>query len=259
MKFNEIQDLVRGIPYIMDDMAYDIYHFVLDAKPANCLELGFGHGASSCYIAAALEELGEGRLTAVDLLPAREWQQPSIEELLSKTGLSSWVEVHREATSYNWFLKKMIASQTEDGKCLPLYDFCFLDGAKNWTIDGAAFFLTDKLLNQKGWIVFDDLQWAYASKLREGKKKTDGVSLFELGEDELREPHVELVFQYLVMQHPDYANFLVKDNWWAWAQKDPAGSKELRIELSMAYQKRLAAWEKKHGRRQRPPFAPMKP
>jgi len=257
MKFEEIKKLIHGVPYVMDDMAYDLYHFILEEKPLECLELGFGHGASSCYVAAALQERGEGHLTSVDLLPAKEWQSPAIEELLEKTGLGDWVTVVRENTSYTWFLKKTICDQTDENVCTPVYDFCFLDGAKNWTIDSAAFFLADKLLRPEGWFVFDDLQWTYDSKLKEGKKKTDGVYMLDMAQDELEQPHVELIFQYLVMQHPNYSNFLVKDNWWGWAQKVPDGSKEVQIQLSSQYKKRLATWEEKHQRKQRPPFAPF--
>lgn len=254
MKYKEIREMVQGVPYVMEDMAYDLYHFVLENQPAECLELGFGHGASSCYIAAALDEIGAGRLTSVDLQGAQEWQNPAIEDLMTQTGLGKWVTVEREKTGYNWFLKKKISERTVENRCNPLYDFCFLDGAKNWTIDGTAFFLADKLLKQNGWFVFDDLQWTYESKLKEGKKKTDGVYMLDMGEDELIQPHVELIFQLLVMQHPEYSNFLVKDNWWGWAQKDPNGSKELEVRLSDGYKKRLAAWEKKHNKKHRAPF-----
>ncbi len=254
MKFEEIRSLVKGVPYVMDDMAYDLYHHVLENKPDQCLELGFGHGASSCYVAAALDELGEGRLTSVDLVGAKEWQDPTIEQLLEKTGLRKWVNVVRENTGYNWFLKRMIASSTKENRCIPLYDFCFIDGAKNWTIDGAAFFLADKLIKQGGWLVFDDLQWTYESKLREGKKKTDGVSMLEMGEDELNQPHVELIFQLLVMQHPEYSNFLVKDDWWGWAQKTPSGEKNVTLTRSDGYLQRLGKWEEKHQKRKRRPF-----
>lgn len=257
MKFEEVRALVKGVPYVMDDMAYDLYHHVLEKRPEECLELGFGHGASSCYVAAALDELGEGHLTSVDLMSAKEWQSPTIEELLEKTGLAARVSVVRENTGYNWFLKKKIEQRSSAGSCSPCYDFCFIDGAKNWTIDGAAFFLADKLIKEHGWIVFDDLQWTYESKLREGKKKTDGVSMLEMGEDELNQPHVELIFQLLVMQHPSYSNFLVKDDWWGWAQKSPGGRKEVEIRNSEGYRQRRVKWEEKHGRRKRRPFEPM--
>lgn len=257
MKFHTIEKLVRGIPYIMPELAHDIYHFILEEKPQHCLELGFGHGVSSCYIAAALDELGQGHLTTVDLLPAQEWQDPPIEELLQKTGLASYVSVHRENTSYTWFLKKVIYENSVGNSCPPLYDFCFIDGAKNWTIDGLTFFLVDKLLKQDSWILFDDLQWTYLSKLQEGKRKTDGVFMLDMGEDELAQPHLELIFQLLVMQHPEYANFRVKDNWWAWAQKNPSGSKEVEFVLSEPYKERLAAKERETGVPHRAPFAPF--
>jgi predicted O-methyltransferase YrrM len=257
MKFKEIKKLVAGVPYIMDDMAYDLYHFVLEQQPREVLELGFGHGASSCYIAAALEEIGTGHLTSVDLIPAKEWQNPAIEDLLSTTGLTSWVSVARENSSYTWFLQKKIMERTQENVCSPLYDFCFIDGAKNWTIDSSAFFLVDKLLNRDGWVVFDDLQWTYESKLKEGKKKSDGVFMLDMADDELTHPHVELIFQLLVMQHPEYSNFLVKDNWWGWAQKTRNGNKEVVSQLSDGYKARLAAWEEKNGVIHRAPFEPF--
>ena len=257
MEFKTVQEHVEGVPYILPELARDIYEFVGSHAPQQCLELGFGHGASSCYIAAALEELGQGHLTTVDLASAREWQQPTIEDLLARTGLQPWVTVVREPTSYTWFLKRKIEEATPQNHCRPIFDFCFLDGAKNWTIDGAAFFMADKLLKPGGWFLFDDLQWTYASKRKEGKQKSDGVVIDAMGADEIEQPHVELIFQYLVMQHPDYANFLIKDNWWAWAQKTPGGNKVPKVVMSREYRHRLAEWEARTGRRHRPPFEPF--
>ena len=257
MKFDTIQRSIAGVPFIMPELARDIYNFILEHEPRHCLELGFGHGASSCYIAAALQEVGHGHLTAVDLEPAREWQQPAIEELLEHTGLTARVTVVREPTNYTWFLKRRIAERSENRVCRPLYDFCFLDGAKNWTIDSAAFFLMDKLLRPEGWLLFDDLQWTYAGKKADGKQTSDGVSLRAMGPDELEEPHIELIFQLLVMQHPAYANFHIKDNWWAWAQKTREGSRAPTFEHSPAYRRRLAEWEARTGRRHRAAFEPF--
>jgi len=257
MKFEEIRSKIDGIPYIMSEMAKDLYNFVIENKPRQCLELGFAHGASSCYIAAALDEIGSGHITSVDLISGLEWQKPTIEELMEQTGLGGWVTINREHTGYNWFLKKKIMDRSLNNRCTPLYDLCFIDGPKNWTIDSAAFFLVDKLLKPGGWVVFDDLQWTYEKKVNEGKTKSDGVSLLELGPDEIVQPHIELIFQLLVMQHPDYSNFLVKDNWWAWAQKVPDGRKDVRFENSTEYLERLDAWEAKYKRRLRRPFEPF--
>jgi predicted O-methyltransferase YrrM len=256
VKFSDVTEAIAGIPYVMPEMAKDLYDFVMKHRPKRCLELGFGHGASSSYIAAALDEIGTGRLTSVDLLSAREWQKPPIEEVLAKTDLQHLVDIHRERSGYNWFLKKEIAANSSGNVCRAVYDFCFIDGAKNWTIDAAAFFLVDKLLKPGGWIVFDDLQWTYRSKLAEGKRKSDGVYMAEMGDDELDQPHVELIFQLLVMQHPDYANFYVKDNWWAWAQKT-GGDKSVRFEYSEDYLWRKAEKERRTGVVARPPFVSM--
>lgn len=242
MQFEAVKAHIAGIPYILDEMATDLYSFIMKEEPRECLELGFGHGASSCYIAAALDELGKGKLTSVDLLSGMEWQTPSIEELLLRTGLSNRVEVHRERSNYTWFLAKQIEKQTFNKRCVPVYDFCFIDGAKHWTTDAAAFFLVDKLLKPGGWLVFDDLRWTFQSKVNEGKRKLDGVSLSTMGSAELTEPHIEKVFRLLVMQHPEYSNFRVKDDWWAWAQK-AAGSKEVKYDYSESFLQKRAVSE----------------
>jgi predicted O-methyltransferase YrrM len=232
MKFEEISAQLEGIPFISTSQGRSLYNFILEKQPLECLELGFAHGTSSCYIAAALDEIGKGHLTSVDLIPAMQWQKPSIEELLSKTQLQKYVTVEREITSYTWFLKKKIEEMSSANTCQPIYDFCFLDGAKNWTIDSCAFFLVDKLLKQNGWILFDDLKWTYSTKYSQGKTHSDGISIREMGEDELYTPHLELIFRLLVMQHPDYSEFKIQDDWWGWAHKVSGSKKTLVLEES---------------------------
>ncbi|MCT7958188.1 class I SAM-dependent methyltransferase [Laspinema palackyanum] len=216
MKFEEVKQLLEGVPFMTPAQGKIIYDFIIDNKVSNCLELGFAHGVSSCYIAAALDEIGGGNLTTVDLISTTQWRDPSIEQLLSKTGLEKYVTVVREQTSYTWFLKKQIEKNTENYSCQPIYDFCFIDGSKNWTIDGFAFCLADKLLKQGGWVLFDDYNWTYGGT---GRSSTDGINHEEMGEDELNTPHIELLFRLVVMQHPDYSEFKIQDEWWAWARK----------------------------------------
>ncbi len=216
MRFEEVHAHLKSIPFMEPDRARLLHEFIIRNRVSSVVELGFAHGVSSCYIAAALDELGGGHLTSVDLLAAREWQKPSIEELLKRTGLEKYVTVAREQTSYTWFLKKRIEEQSGGSGCRPIYDLCFIDGAKNWTIDGLAFFAVDKLLKKGGWILFDDFGWKYSGF---GQDVMDGISLRTMGKDELEVPHIEAVFRLLVMQHPDYANFQIQDGWWAWAQK----------------------------------------
>ncbi len=175
-------------------------------------------------MAAALDEFG-GHLDTVDLLSARD-RVPNLEGLLARMGLDARVTIHREINSYTWFLKKKIAAQSAGGLCEPCYDFCFIDGAKNWTMDGLAFFLVDKLLEPAGWILFDDYNFTY-EKYMKRREVLDGISLRELGPDQRAEAQIEQIFNLLVRQHPSYSNFIVQSNSWAWAQKVPDGRKEV--------------------------------
>jgi len=234
MKFEEILKHIEGIPYISPRAGKVLYDFILESRPAQCLELGFAHGASSCYVAAALDEIGAGHLTAVDLLSSAE-RKPSIEDLLKKTNLGRFVAVQREQNSYTWFLKKKIEERSSSGCCDPCYDFVYIDGPKNWTIDGCAFFLADKLMNEGGWILFDDYKWAYGRQ----RETTDGFVHREMSEDQLSHPNIELVFSYLVMQHPNYSEFRIQDEEWAWARKTRSAQRVLNVETRFSLKFKL--------------------
>lgn len=230
MRFEAIREVVDGIPFMQPERGSVLYRHIQRYKPRRILELGIGHGVSSCYMAAALEENGAGHLTCVDLLSADF--HPSAEELLCKAGLAQWVSIYREHSSYTWFLKKRIEERTpEDALCEPEFDLCFVDGPKNWTIDGAAFFMADKLLNAGGWIIFDDYDWTYNSVATpsSGTCISDGISIREMAEDEAAQPHVEAIFRLLVTQHPDYGEFAIDGNQWAWARKVRAENRNIRL------------------------------
>lgn len=246
MKFDAIARQLDGLQYTSPHKGRVFYDFIMDTRPEQCLELGFAHGVSSCYIAAALHELGRGHLTSVDLLGSKVWFDPTIETLLARTGLESYVTVARENTSYTWFLKKKIEEQTSGHVCVPCYDFCFIDGAKNWTHDGAAFFMVDKLLRTGGWIMFDDLWWSSAmEEARSGLKTAAGVPHEQLAEDEYREPHIEAIFRLLVMQHPSYSRFKVLDELLAMAQKTSGDTKQIRFESMVSVKYKLVSLVKK--------------
>ena len=221
MKFDQVRRIVGATPYMAQDEAWELYHFILENRPRRVLELGHAHGVSSLYMAAALDELSEGTLDTVDIRNSAA-RVPNIEELLAQANLVGRVRVHREQSSYTWFLKKQIETQDR-----PIYDFCFIDGPKNWTIDGLAFFLVDRLLREGGWILFDDYGWTHAKHV--GREATDGISIRSLSEDEINTPQIEAVFRLLVMRHPSYSNFKLQDGWWAWAQKRADGPRDLVI------------------------------
>ncbi|MDH5730349.1 MAG: class I SAM-dependent methyltransferase, partial [Gammaproteobacteria bacterium] len=208
MKLELLKSHLQDIPHMRLPQAEEITRIILDNHYHDILELGFCHGVSTCYMAGALEELGQGQITTIDLESAKNFE-PAIETLLHDLNLSSWVNVCYEPTSYTWRLMHMLQQNP-----IPQFDFCYIDGAHNWFVDGFAFFLVDRLLKPGGLIVFDDLNWTYDTS--PSLKKTDFVK--NMPDDERCTPQVRKVYELLVKTHPNYDEFLDKDGW-AYARK----------------------------------------
>jgi predicted O-methyltransferase YrrM len=258
MKFAEVERLVGSVPFISPEHGLDLYEMILRERPAHILELGIAHGTATCYMAAALDELAAGSITAVDLDSARF--APSAETQLATCGLSRYADIVRMQTGYTWFLHDEIRRQTTSGRCRPKYDLCIIDGPKNWTIDGCAFFLVDKLLNPGGWIIFDDYGWTYAGA-DAARPATDGVTHRDLSSEERTTPQIREVFELLVVPHQNYSRFVLQDHKdWAMAQKIVAPEKTYTIRYSSEYDD-LLSWTmtlarravRKLGRIHRPP------
>jgi len=229
MRFEDVYQKVGHIPFITKDNARFIYDLIINEKKVNILELGFAHGTATCFMAAALQELGGGSVTAVDLLNAREIFKPSIEEQLEATGLSQYVNIIRMQTGYTWYLHDEIKRNTINDVCYEIYDLCIIDGPKNWTIDGAAFFMSDKLLKENGYIIFDDYLWTYAAA-DNSRDVTDGISHRSLSEEERVTPQIREVFELLVKQHPNYGNLqVIEGGEWVIAQKTKSQNKSYVI------------------------------
>jgi predicted O-methyltransferase YrrM len=234
MKKNEIIEKTEGIPFILKHQKDELYDFIITEKPNRILELGFAHGVSACVMAAALDEVHQrGLIDTIDSIPAKNWQNKviSIEDLSSKLGLSKYINIYREAKSYNWWLKKELENKRNNPRWLD-YDFVFIDGSHNWTIDGFAFFLVEKLLRPGGWILFDDLGYSYSQMINiDGRRETAGVSHYDMSQDEIDAKSVGLIFELLVKEHERFENFSYSfSGYWGWAQKTKdAYAKEIRI------------------------------
>jgi predicted O-methyltransferase YrrM len=174
----------------------------------NILELGFRHGVSTCYLAAALDDIGDGSITTIDLEAVHD-EEPNVDQLLDRLGLAHLVQRFYEPTSYTWRLMKML-----DDDPTPRFDLCYIDGAHDWFVDGFAFFLVDRLLRPGGWIIFDDLDWTFArSPALSGTER-----VLRMPAEERTTPQVRKVFELLVVTHPGYEQFRM-DGDWAFARK----------------------------------------
>lgn len=223
MKINEALKATKGIPFIEESKRIELYNFVLEYKPSKILELGFAHGVSACILAAALDELpNPSIIDTVDILPAKAWQDKlvSIDQLSSQMDLEKYIRIHREEKSHTWWLKKEIEESKQNKEWEP-YDFIFIDGAHNWTIDSSAFFLCEKLLRTGGWILFDDLIYTYSHIIeKDGRSETAGVSHYDMSLDEKNEPPVGLIFELLVKDHERFGEIRYSQNKdWGWARK----------------------------------------
>lgn len=226
---------VHGVLWIIPEEGRRLYEHVRQTHPLHVLNIGTAHGVSAAYIAAALEANGRGHVTTVDHSMAA-FSDPSPEELLENAGLMHRVTIVKEHSDYNWFLKERIEDRSdEDGNCEPLYDLCFLDGAHNWTVDGLAVLLVEKLLRPGGWLVLDDLHWTYRG-LYEGEGRPECRNAIYAGhvmsDAELDDDHVAALFRLLVMQHPSFVEFRIEDSAWGYARKGADETRVLRLTSS---------------------------
>jgi predicted O-methyltransferase YrrM len=208
------------------DQGRRIYDHVRSTRPVEILELGTSYGVSAAYMAAALDENGgPGRVTTLDHVRSN-----SPVELLSRldpavAGRIDFVRI--PDSSYTWWLKEKLAERTDDtGPTDPLFDFCFLDGAHNWTVDGLSVVLVEKLLKPGGWLLLDDLEWDYRSDPHGLRER--GI-FFPLSEAERIRPHIRDVFELLVRPNPAFGDMRVEDNTWAWAHKDADAVHGVRV------------------------------
>jgi predicted O-methyltransferase YrrM len=166
--------------------------FVSSPDIDDVLELGFAHGTSTAYMAAALHEKGAGHVTTVDRIDAVD-RKPNISAVLDHVGLAEWVSPIFAARSYTWELMHLLEDQLVNGEIVPCFDFCFIDGAHTWDADGFAFLLVDKLLRGDRWIAFDDVNWTLGSSAT----LKDRGWVRDLPEEEQRTAQVRKVVEVL--------------------------------------------------------------
>ena len=228
MEFDRIAATVRGLRNMTPEQGRRIYDHVRRTQPHEILELGTSFGVSAAYTAAALDANGEGRVTTVDHVRSN-----SPDELLSRldpavAGRIDFVRI--PDSSYTWWLKEQVAARSDDsGNCEPCYDFVFLDGAHNWTVDGLSVVLIEKLLRPGGWLLLDDLNWVPRSDPHGMRER--GV-FFPLSERERNAQHMRDVFELLVQPNAAFAEMRVEDDAWAWARKDATPSRRVTVTTS---------------------------
>ena len=203
MQPNEIASALQGIPNMDPQQGAEITSFVKTKKLSRCLELGFAHGVGTAYLAHAVAGFEGGKVVSIDLEDARR-RDPDIHRVLKMVAVPDrLVDIYFEPTSYTWRMMRFL----EQG-LYGSFDFIYLDGAHTWAVDGLAFYLGSLLLRPGGWILFDDLQWSFASSSVAGEPW-----VMALPPDQREIPQVRKIWDLLVKHHADFDELIDNGNW----------------------------------------------
>ncbi|MBM6405799.1 class I SAM-dependent methyltransferase [Phycicoccus sp. CSK15P-2] len=189
MDFATIDKALAGTRFMTTGQAKVMYDFVLRKRLSRVLELGFAHGKSSCYLAAAVEEVDpkNGHVLTIDRTDA-ERRDPNIWELGRRTGMGDRITPVMAHTSFTWEMMKLIRDDPT-----PRFDLVYIDGGHTWDTTGFAFHLADRLLVPGGWVVFDDLDWTLGGSA----SMRDKPWVKRLSPEERDTGQVRLVFRLL--------------------------------------------------------------
>lgn len=209
MRFDDVDAAIAGVPFMKSAQGRQVYDLIVEHRLRQVLELGFAHGKSTCYLAAAVDELGGGgQVLTIDKRSA-VGRSPNIHQLLDKCGLADRVTPVFAETSFTWELMRLLDQEPQ-----PRFDFVYLDGGHTWDVTGYGFFLVDRLLNPGGWLLFDDLDWTIAGS----RALQNSAWANQLPADQRTTAQVRKVFELLVHTHPSYVEIYEQDGW-GWARK----------------------------------------
>ena len=93
--------------------------------------------------------------------------------------------------SYCWNLLELIKKRNK------IFDYVYLDGSHDFTIEALAFFLIDRLLKTGGYIDFDDYNWTF-SKSPVNNPKVNPKILEKYTEYQLNNSHIKMIIDFLV-------------------------------------------------------------
>jgi predicted O-methyltransferase YrrM len=216
MRFEDVAAELDGkVPFMTASQGRRVYDHIREQRATSILELGTAFGASAAYMAAAVARNGGGRVTTVDRYHFNAGPAPPPEETAARLGLEGTIEFVRvDYSSYTWWLKQQIEARTDgSGTTRPAYDFCYLDGAHEWHIDGLAVVLVERLLRPGAWLLLDDLDWTFDSSASPTPDR--------LSAEERAVPHVRAVFDVVIRGHPNFDSLRIEDGRWGWARKRP--------------------------------------
>ena len=191
-----VQQYVGNVPYMRMQEALIFYDLIMAHELRSILQLGVGHGVSTAYLAGAIEQIGSGCVTTIDLETAKN-RSPNLKEIISACGLQGRVEMFFEPATFNSKLMMLL----EERICRR-FDLCYIESGHTWTEVGLAFCLLRYLLRPGGWVVLNDIPYTFRTSRNHISSR-----VLQLPEEEQVTPQVERVFTLLVMRDNNFDTF----------------------------------------------------
>jgi predicted O-methyltransferase YrrM len=227
VRFEELVERIAGVPWMTRGQGLRIWEHFLTHRPRVVLDVGTCYGTSAAYMAGALQALGGGRVVTIDSGQFDDGTEivSWCEQLWAKCGVTDMIEMVRiPHSTYAWWLMDQVR-QSNDSAGGPEYDFAYLDGGKLLTLDTTAVLFIAQLLRPDGWLLMDDLNWRFDEHPDGGLpvvRYSDEVE-YHLSGDEMRTPHLRMVFDHALRTHPSFDDFFIQEGEWGWAHKRAKG------------------------------------
>lgn len=173
--------------------AIALRHRLLGETPQSILELCQEPSQLTLFLAALLEDQGDGALTSFHSASGHVSKQ--IKKHLTQLGLLERVTSIQSGRSYTWAIERLLSAQER-----MVFDVCVLSGNKTWDASGFGAVLADMLLRPGGLMVLTDINWSMAGSPY-FQSRPDLTQKYEA--DELRAQPVQLVME-LILPHLGY-------------------------------------------------------
>ena len=162
MRIHDVSRAVGDAPYMTFEQAEAITNFITTST-RNHPRIGFRARVSTCYMAAALSELGRGSIVTIDLELTRH-ATPNVEELLDRVGERDRVSVFYEPTSYTWRLMRFLEEDPTPALISATWMGPTLGTSMPWRSFSSIDFCDPR------WVIFDDLNWTMQRHRNEGQE-----------------------------------------------------------------------------------------
>lgn len=156
MKLEKVQSALADSFGVGANLGGHLYHLALKERPREILVTGWRTANTLCYFAAAMQELGTGRVIALDdgLSPR---DAANARKLIDSLELGSFVEWRRSDGGRAWLLQELAASVGEHHA----FDLVFMENTRDLAVDGWTLSLAERWLRPDGLLLVHGIGWTY--------------------------------------------------------------------------------------------------